>query len=331
MMNPLTHWLLRYKRLFLIGLGGLILFSLYQYLTHPIRADQYLLVVSDEFNWPRDYIFATLPNGSRWERISQGMEPSCSPDGRQIAASVYTDWLDRTAHIFIMNADGSNPIQLTFGRGFNTFPAWSPDGKRLAFLAYNDRFTIIELNSRKVTNLVGTEWYIGYPVAWSPNGQQLVIATYKVVGRNRVDSGLYIVNADDGQMRRLTEGNEAWPDWSPDGQHILFLHSIGPNFGSQTLRIINADGSGAVDILPAEFAPKSPKWSPDNQRIAFIGHERQENGSILPTGIFVVNADGSGLTTVISPGREILGFEGGAIIPLPRSIFHTGLAWCKVR
>jgi TolB protein len=60
------------------------------------------------------------------------MWPAWSPDGKQVA---FTTNRDGNYEIYVMNADGSDPRNLTRHRGQDNFPAWSPDGKRVAFVS----------------------------------------------------------------------------------------------------------------------------------------------------------------------------------------------------
>ena len=114
-----------------------------------------------------------------------------SPDGKRFAfAVVDTSPGDRTddakAGLWVVNADGSNPRQLTrYAVGSN--PAWSPDGRRIAF--------------RRRSAPLGVESIPAGPSA-----------------------DLYVVNADGSGLRRLARNGGA-PAWSPDGRTIAFLHN----------------------------------------------------------------------------------------------------------
>jgi TolB protein len=92
------------------------------------------------------------------------------------------------------------------------------------------------------------------------------------------------VSPTDGSGAAIAVSNnpedDVWPVWSPDGTRIAFVSAPGH------LRVVNADGTGQIDLTPAENAYE-PAWSPDGTRIAYsgsVGH------------VFVANADGSGRT-----------------------------------
>ena len=79
--------------------------------------------------------------------------PAWSPDGSRIA---FESFRDRNHEIYVMNADGSDVIQLTDNRGFDRSPAWSPDGSRIAFDSDrdgNDEIYVMNADGSGQTNL----------------------------------------------------------------------------------------------------------------------------------------------------------------------------------
>ena len=313
--------------------SGLIVWTIYDYFYHPVHSNEYLLITSNEHNWPEDNIFAISPDGSRIKRVVTGFDPSCSPDGRRIAFAapvgvsipLERDWqtgvvTGRRAYtqIFVMDASGFNATQLTFDESYNNSPSWSPDGQYLAFDGFRN-VAVINLKSKEITYPIKQELTAMAP-SWSPDGQRLIVLAY--TAKDHLERGLYIANVDGTNMTRLTSGYDRDPNWSPDGNKIVFLHSE-TVFDPTSIRVINIDGSNPVDILPPtkNFEIHSPKWSPDGKRIAF-----REPGD----GVFIINADGTGLTN-IKPAQKTWGVDGGGIIPLMRSVFYTNIDWCKVR
>jgi predicted Ser/Thr protein kinase len=80
-------------------------------------------------------IFAITVDGSQQSRLAEGKEPAYSPDGRWIA---YTSKRDGNLEVYIANADGSNPLNLTQSAGDDYQPAWSPDSTLIAFTSTRD-------------------------------------------------------------------------------------------------------------------------------------------------------------------------------------------------
>jgi TolB protein len=227
-----------------------------------------------------------------------------------------------------MDADGSNVKQLTFSNGYNDFPAWAPDGRRLAFSA-DGGIAIMDLDNLRATDLMGPARWATYAV-WSPDGQRLAFYAFSV---SQDEGGLYVESVDGNDVTRLTNGHDVQPDWSPDGHHIVFLHGE-TVFSNPTLRVIEADGSNPVDILPEEPLRRSPKWSPDGRQVIFGRHylvDVSKAEQAWRDAVFMVNTDGSGLRLVIQPSGDVWGWERGALLPMPRGVMYGKVDWCKVR
>jgi sugar lactone lactonase YvrE len=171
-----------------------------------------------------------LPNSST--------DPSWSPDGTKILF-VSDRGGARRSEIWVMNADGTNPIRLTTnvqigsdGSGpfyaFDLEPAWSPDGSKIVF--------------RSFRNTVST-------------------------------SELYSINADGSNLVRLTNNTaeDKEPAWSPDGQHIAFWSRGGGRAGIYVI-----DANGANDHL-ISFNGSEPAWSPDGSKLVITDFDPQAN------------------------------------------------------
>jgi Tol biopolymer transport system component len=110
----------------------------------------------------------------------------------------------------------------------------------------------------------------------------------------------YAVDADGGTPRILAEGG-ADPTFSTDGTKIAYFDF--QDLTGNTLRVMNADGTGDRVLLDSKAVScflrpitLRPAWCPDGTKIAF--------SCSRPTGIQVVGADGSDLTTVIPTGSD---------------------------
>jgi Tol biopolymer transport system component len=174
--------------------------------------------------------------------------------------------------INLINPDGtdSQKIRETPPPDFDTFPVWSPDGTRMAFLHRTEgdsELLVFDMASGSVTKLEGQEFRIVSHPVWSPDGTRIAF-----------DSGndVYLINADGIGATKLTSG--AFPTWSPDGSRIAFESQRG-------ISVVNVDGSGETEAAaPGVF----PAWSPSGTKIAFIDNDVLQ--------LSVVNADGTGLT-----------------------------------
>jgi TolB protein len=154
--------------------------------------------------------------------------PSWSSDGKQIA---FCSNRHGNMDIFVMNADGSEDRRLTSDRANDFAPTWSPDGKQIAFASPR------ESGNAFVMNADGTEESSlivrGRPVAWSPDGQSLLLEN---------DGQLVLSDADGRNQKKLTKaGTPALGgEYAPDGKTVFYRSKAN---GASTLMSIDTERS----------------------------------------------------------------------------------------
>ena len=116
--------------------------------------------------------------------------------------------------LFRLEPAGGTVTRLGTLRGH--WPAWSPDGSRIAYVDHLERL-VASADGRRPRVLTRQLLDVAMP-AWSPDGSRIVFASSRF--------GLTVINADGGKTRRLTRARDAYPSWSPAGSLIAFSRGI---------------------------------------------------------------------------------------------------------
>ena len=215
---------------------------------------------------------------------------------------VFTAYADNNAQmeIYLLDVDSGNVQNLTNNAsGTQTNPAWSPDGKSIAYIsalpssqdAYNIVVMDVATRENRILAANGLVW--SEPV-WSPDGKQIAYWSYD----KDKNGAIYIVNSDSGEAQRLGDtgrGGGVGLSWSPDGTHILYSSSDGlytatVDDGTATNLTIDKDRVSATFL-----AAGAGVWSPDGTQIAFVANWEPKS-----LQIYTMNADGSNPQLVIA-------------------------------
>jgi TolB protein len=188
-----------------------------------------------------------------------------SPDTKTIAFSGAED--GRTA-IYTMRAlDGGGRAKMIGESGLEVEPAYSPDGRFLAFASGrfgNPHVFVRDLQSGKDQRITTAGWYNSSP-QWRPDGLKLAFAGYD----REIDRyDIFIVNPDGSRMERLTldQGDNEKPTWSPDGRYLIFQSNRAKSGRGKTkgykLYSMNRDGGSQQMLSIPLYDVSMPAWGP---------------------------------------------------------------------
>jgi Tol biopolymer transport system component len=153
-------------------------------------------------------------------------------------------------HLYAVDAQGNDVRQLTHGESADHDPAWSPDGREIAFVREvgADKFiAVLDFDSGAIRRITA-ETFSAFDPAWSPDGERIVFTGYEDPFRA---GGLFLVDADGSDLRRITDerfGSVGNPVWSRDSSHIAFTANLQDDPGSFDVYLIQPDGSELRNI-----------------------------------------------------------------------------------
>jgi TolB protein len=166
----------------------------------------------------------------------------------------------------LADADGANEQAMLVSNEPIISPAWSPNGKRIAYVSFQNKKAIVYVQDVEVPkqNVVANFKGSNSAPAWAPDGARLAVA----LSRDG-NSQLYLINADGSNLRRLTNssGIDTEPSFSPDGQSIYFTSDRG---GSPQIYRMPAAGGDAQRVTFEGSYNVSPRVSPDGRSLAYI-------------------------------------------------------------
>ncbi len=269
-------------------------------------------------------IYTVNGDGSNLTRVTYGIDPTWSPDGKQIT---FARWDNAAPGIYIANADGSNErLLITTPRA--RWPRYSPDGKYIVFSQAKNpgsdsspwKLGVVEVATGHLTEPQCSQQC--FAPSWTPDGGNIIYADPGI--------GILTTNLLQGPATRLGPNATYWDsnaniprpvlNWppmqdtemSPDGTKIAFSMKAQDRW---ELNTINADGSGQTGITSPDpiasilfdqvIRNVAPTWSPDGQQLLFLS---DRNGK---WEFFVTDASGQNIKQVLKNVTDRISLQFG--------------------
>lgn len=224
--------------------------------------------------------------------------------------------------IYISDFDGSNLQQITTGNNPHLSPAWSPDGRYIAYTSLESSSTqifvydTITKSKRQLTRRVG----LNSGANWSPDGKYIAYTS----GQGG-DTDIFLIEANGSGRKLMIQGSglDVDPKFAPDGQKIAFVSG---RFGNPHIFVGKLSGNNPPRVVSdkrltyAGWYNSTPSWSPESDKIIFGGYDKD----IDRYDIFIMNPDGSKLERLTlktgdnespswSPNGQLIVFQSNRI------------------
>jgi TolB protein len=181
---------------------------------------------------------------------------------------------DRAKELYIVDYDGFNPRRITVNRKLNILPAWSPDGRSLAYVSYRTgspdifRASIFEGRSANLTNGAGQN----FAPTFSPDGKRVAYASSRSGNME-----IWVANADGGGARKLTSSAAAdtAPTWSSTGAEIAFTSD---RSGSPQIYVMDSEGLNVRRLTHVGSWNDAAAWNPSKEYAEIAYTARLEAG-----------------------------------------------------
>ena len=221
---------------------------------------------------------------------------SLSPDGRFVAYELSGD-------ISLLTVRGAHEAVLVEHPAYDFNPIWTPDGNRI--LLTSDRtgafgtwvLSVVDGSPQGNPQLLRADMGKTWPVRFTRGGSYFygVQTTMQDVYVAELDPGTGRVIAPPSQASRRFVGANQWPEWSPDGKHLVFVSNRSPDGRDvPALSILSLETGRQEDLYPRMTNISRLRWSPDGRSILASGGDEKGRG-----GLYRINVETGDVRPVV--------------------------------
>ncbi len=230
-------------------------------------------------------IYIMKADGSDAKKVADNASwSSWSKDGKRFLFS-RSSADKQTSDIFTIKKDGSNLIRLTKDASRNSHPAYSPDGKKIAFTSTRDggknQIYVMNADDTKIKRLTTDDNVAYLNPKWSQDSKRLVFYAEKGDQKDQI----WTINADGSNQMLLTGniGHNTFPSFSPDGKLVIFSSN---RDGEQAIYTMNS-ADGLTPKRLENVKSFLARFSPNGKKLVLI------IGSFPQNDLYIADADGT--------------------------------------